>query len=69
VIAELKTLLFGLLDKVYTTGIPFYGDELLAGLCVMVNWKTLISILFINLSGSRRNYFGVTIIAIEVTNK
>jgi hypothetical protein len=45
VIAELKTLLFGLLDKVYTTGIPFYGDELLADY-TMVNWKTLISILF-----------------------
>jgi hypothetical protein len=59
VIAELKTLLFGLLDKVYTTGIPFYGDELLAGLYVMVNWKTLISILFINLSEADETISGL----------
>lgn len=71
VIAELKDSEFpGLLDKVYTTGIPFYGDELLAP--IIRNGKledAYFNFVYQPYLEADETISGVTIIAIEVTNE
>ncbi|MFV8332230.1 PAS domain S-box protein [Flavobacterium sp. GSP14] len=71
VIAELKDSAFPeLLDKVYTTGIPFYGDELLAP--IIRNGKledAYFNFVYQPCLEADETISGVTIIAIEVTNE
>ncbi|MFV8356384.1 PAS domain S-box protein [Flavobacterium sp. XS1P32] len=71
VIAELKDSAFPeLLDKVYTTGIPFYGDELLAP--ILRNGKledAYFNFVYQPYLEADETISGVTIIAIEVTNE
>ena len=71
VIAELKDSAFpGLVDKVYTTGIPFYGDELLAP--ILRNGKledAYFNFVYQPYLEADETISGVTIIAIEVTNE
>ncbi len=69
VISELKDSEFpGLLDKVYTTGIPFYGDELLAP--ILRNGKqedAYYNFVYQPYLEADETISGVTVIAYEVT--
>ncbi len=69
VISELKDSEFpGLLDKVYTTGIPFYGDELLA--TILRNGKqeeVYFNFVYQPYLEADETISGVTVIAYEVT--
>ncbi|WP_353482810.1 ATP-binding protein [Haliscomenobacter sp.] len=70
-IPELKDSAFpGLLEKVYTTGIPFYGDELLAP--VLRNGKqedVYFNFIYQPYLEADETISGVTVIAYEVTAK
>nr|WP_309759049.1 PAS domain S-box protein [Flavobacterium sp.] len=71
VIAELKDSAFPqLLDKVYTSGIPFYGDELLAPIIRNGKLKdAYFNFVYQPYLEADETISGVTIIAIEVTNE
>lgn len=69
VISELKDSAFpGLLDNVYTTGIPFYGDELLAQVIRNGNKEDVyFNFVYQPYLEADETISGVTIIAYEVT--